>query len=1201
MVSILKKFIHPNSNNEIGTKDSKTSGPTTISKNSSSSSSSTNNKLVSSNSSLSNGSKNFSSSNNHKANPVNGRDNEQVDGNAKNVGHNTSTISNDTTNANTTTNSNNSHQNNTNRHGTEKNNGVNSGHVDLQKEEKNLNFDTTTTTSSATTSSTNASGVEKQTPMINYDDVRDKDEKNGNKNGSEIKDGDSYGNDNMDDKSHLDNDTVEDLINRQKNSHNININNNNNNNNSNNNNFTSTLTGPSSSQHEEDKKMDTMSSLENPGIKSQQGKSDNHRTTMDSGNYLAIHNGDKNDQNGQKVDDDSRPQSLGKESSSIEDMLKKDRCEIEKNMAKQGEFDHEHKGSNDISKDKTNVQGIDENKSSSNTVETTEHTKVHNKNPLKKDPEVKKPIGTNKPLLKQQQQEAKPVKKEKERKSFNPFSRLLKSSSSQVNLHSKNNNATSTTFNPALSGKSNTHHDHSFSQNRARGSTISMGQNYEMHPKNGKQVYPINTKFKVDSPSGESAPASALTQKPSTNIHPSKSLKSVSTHNTNPFMSSSNLLHNYSKNAGGKSNAATNHNSYNTSNNKMVYNPYGSISKTNTFNNDTHNNNNSSSNSLTPSGTANSLGFYLTDGIGESNLLPLPIENPNEVLPEKFKQPTVMFSDDFEPIKDGTSSIGKGASSDVRIVTNKHLCTFSKKKIYVLKKLCMFSKENPKDFYERCLKEFVIAKTLDGNKHIITTYLLMKIPTTTYMSRGWGFIMEYCDSGDLFNMIISPKWKKTGMAEKLCIFKQVAIGLQYIHSKGIAHKDIKPENILVTHEGVAKITDFGVSEMAWNNPNDPNSGVKLSNAYVGSPPYSSPEVMVFKGLNLREREKLTDKQYDPFKMDLWSLGVMFFTEMYQTLPFQSAEKIDPGYRDFLLSYSSFVSMNPRFEKDYHPAASLKSCISGPGGEYKLGKEFLDVNASRVAWKLCDPNPETRYSFEDLFSDPWFKNVQTCTIENGPEADADKHTQVEWTKMNEPLLIPPEDQYKTKPLTSPSSASLNRNDSVSSSKKPPLQNSSTFGSVSSDTPPRTPLEKVVGEKTTAPATPETIPEVPTNAQKHTKISNGSPATPDPKKPLSKKDSKAQLSQLLKDNPHPSPFAPSGSVNGLHSSDHSGGNLQNHNISRSSSIIQNSGSSSSSSSAAGPNPTVLHYISEYKEEKRKINIEYMNKKVSHNHFL
>ncbi|KAL6942104.1 hypothetical protein ACO0QE_003270 [Hanseniaspora vineae] len=918
--------------------------------------------------------------------------------------------------------------------------------------------------------------------------------------------------------------------------------------------------------------------------------------SSNGGNHLQLESKTNDQSTGSK--------NLEKQSSSIEDMLKKDRCEIRRNMAKPGkQIDEECKETDKILKDKTNVH--DQEPTSKNTVETSEHKIVHNKNPLKRDPEVKKTNDTSKPLSKAPQpQQVKPVKKEKERKSFNPFSRLLKSSSSQVNLHSKNNNTTSTTFNPALSGKSNTHHDHSFTQNRARGSTISMGQNYEMHPKNGKQVYPINTKFKVDSYTGESAPASAPAHKPTTNIHPSKSLKSVSTHNTNPFMSSTNLAHNYSKNAGGRSNAATNHNSYTASNNNMVYNPYGSITKTNTFSNDIHNNNNSSSrSSLTPSGTANSLGFYLTDGIGESNLLPLPIENPNDVLPEKFRQPSVMFNDDFELIKDGTSSIGKGASSDVRIVTNKHLSTFSKKKIYVLKKLCMFSKENPKDFYDRCLKEFVIAKTLDGNKHIITTYLLMKIPTTTYMSRGWGFIMEYCDSGDLFNMIISPKWKKTGMAEKLCIFKQVAIGLEYIHSKGIAHKDIKPENILVTHEGVAKITDFGVSEMAWNDPEDSTSGTKLSNAYVGSPPYSSPEVMVYKGLSLREREKLTDKQYDPFKMDLWSLGVMFFTEMYQTLPFQSAEKTDSGYRDFLLSYSSFVSMNPKFEKDYHPVASLKSCISGPGGEYKLGREFPDVNASRVAWKLCDPNPETRYSFEDLFNDPWFNNIQTCTIEHGPKSDADKKTQEEWTKMNEPLLIPSEDQYKTKPLTSPSTASLNRNDSVSSAKKLPLQTSSTFGSVSSDTPPRTPLGQVGNDSTTASLTqgtpPETIPEVPSNVQKHTKKTTDSPTVPEPKKLSSKKDSKAQLSQLLKDNPHPSPFAASGSVNGLHLSDHSPGS---HNISRSSSMVQHPGSSSSSSSsAAGPNAAVLQYISEYKEEKRNINIEYMNKKVSHNHFL
>ena len=71
--------------------------------------------------------------------------------------------------------------------------------------------------------------------------------------------------------------------------------------------------------------------------------------------------------------------------------------------------------------------------------------------------------------------------------------------------------------------------------------------------------------------------------------------------------------------------------------------------------------------------------------------------------------------------------------------------------------------------------------------------------------------MELCAGGDLLNYV--RKRKKLNEATAKLIFKQLIEGLGYIHSKGILHRDIKLDNILLDGKGNVKIADFGVSKI----------------------------------------------------------------------------------------------------------------------------------------------------------------------------------------------------------------------------------------------------------------------------------------------------------------------------------------------------------------------------------------------------
>ncbi|CCE82733.1 Piso0_002475 [Millerozyma farinosa CBS 7064] len=364
--------------------------------------------------------------------------------------------------------------------------------------------------------------------------------------------------------------------------------------------------------------------------------------------------------------------------------------------------------------------------------------------------------------------------------------------------------------------------------------------------------------------------------------------------------------------------------------------------------------------------------FYMQGGSSNSRILNNPIADPNAYLPDDLKEEHVNLLDDFE-VDLHNKTIGDGGSSEVRIINACH----HKKELYALKKFTVLNKESDSDFYQRVAKEYVISKRASRSRHVVDVYSLVRIQSYFQMSRGWGFVIEYCGYGDLFSMITRSGWKTTGLSEKYCLFKQIAYGVKYLHDIGIAHRDLKPENILLDNNGLAKICDFGVSDYGNETEGDTSSPIKLSTAFVGSPPYSSPEVMKIKEVNSSE---VKNWAYDPYKMDCWSLGMLLFCIVYSTIPFGAATPNDHGYRDYKFNHDRFSSDHPNFKNGIEQS-------KGPGSEFKWASQFHSHGAARVAWKLCDPSPSRRYSIENVFADSWFSTLEMCLYEH-PDQDVD---------------------------------------------------------------------------------------------------------------------------------------------------------------------------------------------------------------------
>ena len=93
------------------------------------------------------------------------------------------------------------------------------------------------------------------------------------------------------------------------------------------------------------------------------------------------------------------------------------------------------------------------------------------------------------------------------------------------------------------------------------------------------------------------------------------------------------------------------------------------------------------------------------------------------------------------------------------------------------------------------------------------------------------------------------------------ILHQLLTGIAYCHSKGIAHRDIKAENILLAHSGQVKIIDFGFSRNGLFANKDQD--VIKSKTFCGSYAYACPKI-------------LNGIPYDPRLADVWSLGIVLY-------------------------------------------------------------------------------------------------------------------------------------------------------------------------------------------------------------------------------------------------------------------------------------------------------------------------------------
>lgn len=194
--------------------------------------------------------------------------------------------------------------------------------------------------------------------------------------------------------------------------------------------------------------------------------------------------------------------------------------------------------------------------------------------------------------------------------------------------------------------------------------------------------------------------------------------------------------------------------------------------------------------------------------------------------------------------------LGEGTFGCVRLginkVTNKSVAvkTINKKRIKPIE-------------VERSYRELNVMQKL-SHPSIIQLYEVIDADDNL------NIVMEFIEGCDLFEKILKDGRFSDDKAR--IISRQLVSALQYCHSIGIAHRDLKLENILCDGKENIKLIDFGFANIM--------SPCHRSSTFCGSPPYAAPEL--FEGT-----------KYNPFKSDIWSLGVIIYVLVGGRLPFDA--------------------------------------------------------------------------------------------------------------------------------------------------------------------------------------------------------------------------------------------------------------------------------------------------------------------------
>ncbi|KAL2164127.1 hypothetical protein VTH06DRAFT_3341 [Thermothelomyces fergusii] len=200
-------------------------------------------------------------------------------------------------------------------------------------------------------------------------------------------------------------------------------------------------------------------------------------------------------------------------------------------------------------------------------------------------------------------------------------------------------------------------------------------------------------------------------------------------------------------------------------------------------------------------------------------------------------------------------------------------------------------------------------------------------------------VLELCKKGVVMRVDLGKT--ATPYDEERCRhwFRDLILGIEYLHSQGVVHRDIKPDNLLLTEDDVLKIVDFGVSEM-FEKPDNMRTAKS-----AGSPAFLPPELCVAKHGDV-----------SGIAADIWSMGVSLYCLRYGRIPFEREGVLD--------IYEAIRTETPKLPPDENP-------------------DFVDLMG-----RVLEKDPDKRITMAELREHPWVTKGGTDPLLSAEENCAD---------------------------------------------------------------------------------------------------------------------------------------------------------------------------------------------------------------------
>ena len=241
---------------------------------------------------------------------------------------------------------------------------------------------------------------------------------------------------------------------------------------------------------------------------------------------------------------------------------------------------------------------------------------------------------------------------------------------------------------------------------------------------------------------------------------------------------------------------------------------------------------------------------------------------------------------------------------------------------------------------------------------------IVKVLDVGFGERLQYIVMEYIDGITLKEYLDQRndiRWK-----EAVHFTVQILRALQHAHDKGIVHRDIKPQNIMLLSDGTIKVTDFGIARLTRNEMKATVDGNKA----IGSVHYISPE---------QARGEITDE-----KTDLYSVGIMLYETLTGRLPFEADNAVSVAIMQMQSEATAPHLINSEIPEGLEQI-TLKAMQKDTARRYQSAAEMLSD------FEEFKKNPSIKFEYTYIQDDTPTRYVDAITRVRGANPETKQNT------------------------------------------------------------------------------------------------------------------------------------------------------------------------------------------------------------------